>query len=38
MVAVFIDEQEYVTSFNVLQNQGMVTYVLMRVEFKFGKM
>ena len=37
-VAVFIDEQEYVMSFNFLQNQGMVTYVQMRVEFKFGQM
>ena len=37
-LAVFIDEQEYVMSFNFLQNQGMVTYVQMRVEFKFGKM
>ena len=36
-VAVFIDEQEYVMSFNFLQNQGMVTYVQMRVEFKFGQ-
>ena len=35
-LAVFIDEQEYVMSFNFLQNQGMVTYVQMRVEFKFG--
>ena len=35
-VAIFIDEQEYMTSFNFLQNQGMVTYVQMRVEFKFG--
>ena len=26
-VAVFIDEQEYVMSFNFLQTQGMVTYV-----------
>ena len=30
-VAVFIDEQEYVMSFNFLQNQGMVTYVQMLV-------
>ena len=37
-VAVFIDEQEYVMSFNFLQNQGMVTYAQMRVEFKFGQM
>ena len=37
-LAVFIDEQEYVMSFNFLQNQGMVTYVQMRVEFKFGQM
>ena len=36
-VAVFIDEKEYVMSFNFLQNQGMVTYVQMRVEFKFGQ-
>ena len=37
-LAVFIDEQEYVMSFNFLQNQGMVTCVQMRVEFKFGHM
>ena len=37
-VAVFIDEKEYVMSFNFLKNQGMVTYVQMRVEFKFGQM
>ena len=37
-LAVFIDEQEYVMSFNFLQNQGMVTYVQIRVEFKFGQM
>lgn len=37
-LAVFIDEKEYVMSFNFLQNQGMVTYVQMRVEFKFGQM
>ena len=36
-VAIFIDEQEYMTSFNFLQNQGMVTYVQMRVEFKLGQ-
>ena len=36
-VAISIDEQEYMTSFNFLQNQGMVKYVQMRVEFKFGQ-
>ena len=39
-VAVYIDEQEYVMSFNFLQNQGndniCTTYV--HVEFKFGQM